>query len=767
MKSIIMVLLFFIGAFCVGCSETGTKVNTNNTTGVKVEENVKIFYEEFSKYMHNLPDGEINSNVYLNTARLMEELSSNGIVFDNNDIIVLYAKYTAKESVFSEILDYNVLSINLEDFAAKLPLKEQYQSLINKLNNIKNNQTVLLMLANKYSMLINHEYENVRNNIVDLSATLLLKLLPADIPAVIPADEVKIGQIAELMYNLNEKTKLPATYEVKTIEFNADELLQYAGLSSYNTFIAECNKVISNNEDVTPADEELYTDNDFVENLYYTAIAENLLNAPEDYTLISNRVNNRVVDLLRVLKSNGAEMPSFSTAADKKELLTGLVVKYVSDNGITYTEFNVEKSVFETNTINKIFAKEGFGQALIDEWNKIVKPEEPQDEAANIITNDTINYYHNQLIQKIENAPYLSTQKSKNRVAEFLEKLQTEGAEIPDMSATDKHALLIDKAAEFLKTNNYNYSHFNVSKDEFNAGIIKELFETDKSKITAFIKEWNNIVKNDSPVIEDEDKIIGINQVENYLPAKFLSGLSDYPGAEKRTVRSENRALEFYQTMKQKGFNEPDYNKLLSGEDIKYAALVSDYLNAKNITYSNFDKSKNEFKTEILNVLFPQELDEAAKKLLADWNKLVTGETGGSEGTDGTKIAPDESSLPQAPAKEEYYQDGFSDIYWSYPDYILPKLDDYEYNVTEVNRMEDLFQAIKTNGGQLPDKSNETSLSDYLSNLLGNYLRTWGFTCKYFDLSKDDFKTNVIDVIFTTHKDEGDKLVTEWNKAFN
>lgn len=763
MKSIIMVLLLFIGAFCVGCSETGTKVNTNNTTGVKVEENVKIFYKEFSKYMHNLPDGEINSNVYLNTALLMEELSSNGIVFDNNDIIVLYAKYTAKESVFSEILDYNVLSINLEDFAAKLPLKEQYQSLINKLNNIKNNQTVLLMLADKYSMLINHEYENVRNNIVDLSATLLLNLLPA----VIPADEVKIGQIVELLYNLNEKTKLPATYEINSVDFNADELLNDAGSSSYNTFIAECSKIISDNEDVTPADEELYTDNDFVENLYYTAIAENLLNAPEDYTLISNRVNNRVVDLLRVLKSNGAEMPSFSTAADKKDALVSVVVKYLSDNGITYTEFNVEKSVFETNTINKIFLEGSFGKKLIDEWNKIVKPEEPQDEAANIITNETINYYHNQLIQKIENAPYLSTQKSKNRVAEFLEKLQTEGAEIPDMSATDKHSLLIDKAADFLKTNNYNYSHFNVSKDEFNTGIIKELFETDKSKITAFIKEWNNIVKNDSPVIEDEDKINGINQVENYLPANFLSNLSGYPGAEKRTVRSENRALEFYQTMKQKGFNEPDYNKLLSGEDIKYAALVSDYLNVKNITYSNFDKTKDEFKREVLDVLFPQVLDEAGQKLLADWNKLVTGETGGSEGTDGTKIAPDESSLPQAPAKEEYYKDGFSEIYWTYPDYILPKLDNYEYNITEVNRMEDLFQAIKSNGGQLPDNSNATLLSDYLSNLLGNYLRTWGFTCKYFDLSKDDFKTNVIDVIFTTHKDEGNKLVAEWNKAFN
>lgn len=763
MKSIIMVLLFFIGAFCVGCSETGTKVNTNNTTGVKVEENVKIFYEEFSKYMHNLPDGEISSNVYLNTALLMEELSSNGIVFDNNDIIVLYAKYTAKESVFSEILDYNVLSINLEDFAAKLPLKEQYQSLINKLNNIKNNQTVLLMLADKYSMLINHAYENVRNNIVDLSATLLLKLLPADIPA----DEVKIGQIAELMYNLNEKTKLPATYEVKTIEFNADELLQYAGLSSYNTFIAECNKVISNNENVTPADEDLYTDTDFVENLYYTAIAENLLNAPSDYTLISNRVNNRVVDLLRALQVNGAEMPSFSTAADKKDALVSVVVKYLSDNGITYTEFNVEKSVFETNIINKIFAKEGFGQALIDEWNKIVKPEEPQDEAANIITNETINFYHTQLIQKIENAPYLSTQKSKNRVAEFLEKLQTEGAEIPDMSATDKHSLLIDKAAEFLKTNNYNYSHFNVSRDEFNAGIIKELFETNIDTTNTFIAEWNDIVKNNNPVIKDEDKINGINQVENYLPAKFLSNLLGYPGADKRTVRSENRALEFYQTMKQKGFNEPDYNKLLSGEDIKYAALVSDYLNAKNITYSNFDKSKNEFKTEILDVLFPQVLDEAGQKLLADWNKLVTGETGGSEGTDGTKIAPDESSLPQAPVEEEYYKSGFSELYWNI-DYVFDVVKgDRGYTEAAYNRVEDLIQAVKTNGGQLPDETNALKLSENLTQILGNYLKSWGFTYKHLNLSKDDFKINVIDVIFTTHKDEGDKLVAEWNKAFN
>lgn len=763
MKSIIMVLLFFIGAFCVGCSETGTKVNTDNTTGVKVEENVKIFYKEFSKYMHNLPDGEISSNVYLNTALLMEELSNNGIVFDNNDITVLYAKYTAKESVFSEMLDYNVLSMNLLDFAAKLPSKEQYQSLINKLNNIKNNQTVLLMLADKYSMLINHEYENVRNNIVDLSATLLLNLLPA----VIPADEVKIGQIVELLYNLNEKTKLPATYEINSVDFNADELLKDAGLSSYNTFIAECSKIISDNEDVIPADEDLYTDTDFVENLYYTAIAENLLNAPDDYTLISNRVNNRVVDLLRVLKSNGAEMPGFSSAADKKELLTGLVVKYLSDNNITYTEFNVEKSVFETNTINKIFLEGSFGKKLIDEWNKIVQPEVPQDEAANIITNETIDYYHIQLIQKIDNAPYVSTQKSKNRVAEFLEKLQTEGAVIPDMSATDKHSLLIDKAADFLKTNNYNYNHFNVSKDEFNTGIIKELFETDKSKITAFIKEWNNIVKNDSPVIEDEDKINGINQVENYLPAKFLSNLSGYPGAEKRTVRSENRALEFYQTMKQKGFNEPDYNKLLSGEDIKYAALVSDYLNVKNITYSNFDKSKNEFKTTVLDILFTQELDEAGQKLLADWNKLVTGETGGSEGTDGTKIAPDESSLPQAPVEEEYYKSGFSELYWNI-DYVFDIVKgDRDYTYAAYNRVEDLIQAVKTNGGQLPDKTNASKLSENLTQILGNYLKSWGFTYKHLNLSKDDFKTNVIDVIFTTHKNEGNKLVAEWNKAFN
>ena len=759
-----LILLFSAIIVCTGCGDSSTNNTVDNiSTSNEVQENAKVFYDEFSKFMYNIPNGNISDNVYLNIGLLIEELSNDGVIFDNKDIITLYANYTAKEDAFAEMLDYDNLSLTTSEFAAKLLSLGNYAPLIDKISNIESNKAGILMLTDKYISLVNHEYDNVRNNIINLSAALSLALMPA----AFPADEVKIGQIVELMYNLNEQTKLPATYEVKTTEFNAEELLKYAGLESYNTFIAECNKVISNNEDVIPADEDLYTDTDFVENLYYTAIAENLLNAPSDYTLISNRVNNRVVDLLRALQVNGAEMPSLSTAADKKDALVSVVVKYLSDNNITYSEFNVEKSVFDTNTINKIFLEGSFGKKLIDEWNKIVKPEEPQDEAANIITNETINYYHNQLIQKIENAPYLSTQKSKNRVAEFLEKLQTEGAVIPDMSATDKHALLIDKAADFLKTNNYNYSHFNVSKDEFNAGIIKELFETDKSKITAFIKEWNDIVKNDSPVIEDEEKISGINQVENYLPANFLSNLSGYPGAEKRTVRSENRALEFYQTMKQKGFNEPDYNKLLIGEDIKYAALVSDYLNVKNITYSNFDKSKDEFKTEILDVLFPQELDEAGQKLLADWNNLVTGETGGSEGTDGTKIAPDESSLPQAPVEDEEYYAGGSSIYW----YIDPVFDvvkgDRYYTVVAYNRVEDLIQAVKTNGGTLPDTTNASALSQTLTQILGNFLKSWGFTYKHLNLSKDDFKTNVIDVIFTTHKDEGNKLVAEWNKAFN
>ena len=123
---------------------------------------------------------------------------------------------------------------------------------------------------------------------------------------------------------------------------------------------------------------------------------------------------------------------------------------------------------------------------------------------------------------------------------------------------------------------------------------------------------------------------------------------------------------------------------------------------------------------------------------------------------------------PQAPAKEEgYYNSGFSEIYWSL-DYVFDIVKgDRGYSVTAYNRVEDLIQAVKTNGGQLPDKTNASKLSENLTQILGNYLKSWGFTYKHLNLSKDDFKTNVIDVIFTTHKDEGDKLVTEWNKAFN
>ena len=124
--------------------------------------------------------------------------------------------------------------------------------------------------------------------------------------------------------------------------------------------------------------------------------------------------------------------------------------------------------------------------------------------------------------------------------------------------------------------------------------------------------------------------------------------------------------------------------------------------------------------------------------------------------------------MPQAPAKEEgYYNSGFSEIYWSL-DYVFDIVKgDRDYSVTAYNRVEDLIQAVKTNGGQLPDKTNASKLSENLTQILGNYLKSWGFTYKHLNLSKDDFKINVIDVIFTTHKDEGNKLVTEWNKAFN
>ena len=123
--------------------------------------------------------------------------------------------------------------------------------------------------------------------------------------------------------------------------------------------------------------------------------------------------------------------------------------------------------------------------------------------------------------------------------------------------------------------------------------------------------------------------------------------------------------------------------------------------------------------------------------------------------------------MPQAPVEDEDYYAGGSSIYWYIDPVFVVVKGDKDYTVAAYNRVEDLIQAVKTNGGTLPDTTNASALSQTLTQILGNFLKSWGFTYKHLNLSKDDFKTNVIDIIFITHKDEGSKLVTEWNKAFN
>ena len=350
-------------------------------------------------------------------------------------------------------------------------------------------------------------------------------------------------------------------------------------------------------------------------------------------------------------------------------------------------------------------------------------------------------------------------------MAEFLERLSVSGATIPDMSATDKHNLLINKTAEFLSSNNYNYTHFNVSKEEFDAGLIKDLFETNKSKIDAFVVEWNKIITTDTPENNDEEANNGNSQVENYLPNNFLSGLENYPGAEKRTVRSENRALLFFQTMKTNGANEPNYNELLMQGHEKYVNHVTALLKSNNISYDNFNTSAEKFTSNVLNVLFTNPANAETSKFIEDWNKLVKGESIDG-GETGNKIAPNESSLPQPPVKdEEYYGSNTSTLYW-YTDYVFDIIKgDRVYTLRAYNRVEDLIQAIQTNGGNLPDSTNASSISSSLMPMLGNQLKAWGFTYKHLDLSKEDFKQYVIDVIFVTNKAEGQKLVNEWNKV--
>lgn len=753
-KKLVMCLMALV-LILSGCGETSDSINNENNGSTHDNAN-NSFYQEYTKFIKNKPENISDNidNIKENISFIFDEVSGQlDKPIIKNDTAVIIAKLIGESAEFEVINNYEKLSLSKEEFKKIFPLKESYTALLNKIQKINNNIEVITHIADLYINKINSNHQNIRNNVLYLYSYILNEINITELP-----DENKLNQLIDLLYNLNEKTKNITTYEVEYINFHINNIIT---TSEFNTIVAEYNKII-NNEVV---DEELYTDTDMVESLYYTGIAEKLSGAPNDYTLITNKVNNRVVDLLRAMKVNQAQMPSISTALDKKETLTGILINYLDKNNITYNMFNVDKTIFKETVIDKIFALTSFGKDLVKEWNNAVNPPDIQDEPANNIENATINYYHTQLIQKIVDAPYFSTQKSKNRVAEFLERLSVSGATIPDMSATDKHNLLINKTAEFLSSNNYNYTHFNVSKEEFDAGLIKDLFETNKSKIDAFVVEWNKIITTDTPENNDEEANNGNGQVENYLPNNFLSGLDNYPGAEKRTVRSENRALLFFQTMKTNGANEPSYNELFLQGHEKYVNHVTAFLKSNNISYGNFNTSAEEFTSNVLNVLFTTPANAETSKFIEDWNKLVKGESIDG-GETGNKIAPNESSLPQPPAEDEdYYDTNTSTLYWV----IDPVFDiikgDRDYTFRAYNRVEDLIQAIQTNGGNLPDSTNAYTLSSSLMQVLGNQLKAWGFTYRHLDLSKEDFKQYVIDVIFVTNQAEGQKLVNEWNKV--
>lgn len=738
-----------------GCGETSDSINNENNGSTHNNAN-NSFYQEYTKFIKNKPEnisdnlGNIEENIRFIFDEVSNQLDKPII---KNDVAVIIAKIIGESAEFESINNYEKLSLSKEEFKKIFPLKESYTVLLNKIQKINNNIEVITHITDLYINKINSNHQNIRNNVLYLYSYILNEINIAELP-----DENKLNQMIELLYNLNEKTKNITTYEVEYINFHINNIITD---SEYNTIVAEYNKII-NNEVV---DEKLYTDTDMVENMYYTGIAEKLSGAPSDYTLITNKVNNRVVDLLRAMEVNQAQMPSMSTALDKKETLTAILINYLDKNNITYNMFNVDIKTFEATIIDKIFSSTSFGKDLVKEWNNAVNPPDIQDEPANNIENETINYYHTQLIQKIDNAPYFSTQKSKNRVAEFLERLSGSGATIPDISATDKHNLLINKTAEFLSSNNYTYTNFNVSKEEFDAGLIKDLFETNKSKIDAFVVEWNKIITTDTPENNDEEANNGNSQVENYLPNYFLSGLENYPGADTRTVRSENRALLFFQTMKTNGANEPDYNELLIQGHAKYVNHVTAFLKSNNISYGNFNTSAEEFTSNVLNVLFTTPTNAETSKFIEDWNKLVNGESIDG-GETGNKIAPNESSLPQAPAEDDdYYDTNISTLYWfTDPVFNIIKGDN-NYTTRAYNRVEDLIQAIHTNAGNLPDSTNASSLSSPLMQVLGNQLKAWGFTYKHLDLSKEAFKQYVIDVIFVTNQAEGQKLINEWNQV--
>lgn len=400
-KIMIVIIILIINVFLIaGCAEentTNTAQNKNHT-----EENMakadNAFLQEYPRFIqdvngNSVPVEKMSQQAQENIKSILSILSGrntdeieNGIgILYNEDIARVFVKtiyMQADAQDMNTLFAYEYIDKPSEEYKNEIIkiffTETRNKDLVNALRIMVKNQDSIANFADKYINKLTKETvkENIRSNMFYLSCSFVTYLKEQNLP-----NEDKIlDAIIDMFFRVSNGASNILSFDKPVLGATIDETFEVMPVISpdknYGTliqFVNVCDRIINpyiSNPEI--ANDEIgmpiYT---YIEATLPKLIVNYLPERPTDLNLVSQRVENRLLELYRLMVAMGAKEPlgtieELSTPLEYSYAQT--IGNYLSSKGISYNDCDKDSNTFKVEILNKLSQEVDFKQ-MIETFN--------------------------------------------------------------------------------------------------------------------------------------------------------------------------------------------------------------------------------------------------------------------------------------------------------------------------------------------------------------------------------------------------------------
>lgn len=400
-KIMIVIVILIINVFLIaGCAEentTNTAQNKNHT-----EENMakadNAFLQEYPRFIqdvngNSVPVEKMSKQAQENIKSILSILSGRNTAEIENGIGILYNEDIARVFVktiymqadaqdMNTLFAYEYIDKPSEEYKNEIIkiffTETRNKDLVNALRIMVKNQDSIANFADKYINKLTKETvkENIRSNMFYLSCSFVTYLKEQNLP-----NEDKIlDAIVDMFFRVSVGASNILSFDKPVLGATIDETFEVMPVispdSNYGTliqFVNVCDRIINpyiSNPEI--ANDEIgmpiYT---YIEATLPKLIVNYLPERPVELNLVSQRVENRLLELYRLMVAMGAKEPQGTI----EELSTPLqysyaqtIGNYLSSKGISYIDCDKDSNTFKVEILNKLSQEVDFKQ-MIETFN--------------------------------------------------------------------------------------------------------------------------------------------------------------------------------------------------------------------------------------------------------------------------------------------------------------------------------------------------------------------------------------------------------------